>query len=198
MTRMELAVTADAFAHDPLAARLDDLAAIAERTGGEVTATHEPFLAQVSLRLDPALADRVPFPLPLEPNACWEEGERAALWLGPDEWLVLGPPSNGAEIAAELDSALDGLHYSVVDVSANRVAIEIGGPGRFELLSKGCTIDLHSLAWAAGMCAQTLLAKTQVLLHERADTTRLLVRPSFADYLVDWLLAATTDWSVTG
>jgi sarcosine oxidase gamma subunit len=40
------------------------------------------------------------------------------------------------------------------------------------------------------MCAQTLFAKAQVILHERADTTGVLVRPSFADYLVDRLLAA--------
>ena len=40
------------------------------------------------------------------------------------------------------------------------------------------------------MCAQTMLGKAQVILHERADTTTALVRTSFADYLVDWLLAA--------
>jgi sarcosine oxidase subunit gamma len=184
-------VTADEFARDSLVGRLDDLAAIAERTGGEVTVDHVPFLAQVSLRLDPALADRVSFPLPLAPNTAWDDGHRAALWLGPDEWLVLGPANAGAEIAAVIDAALDGLHRSVIDLSANRVAIELGGLGRFDLLSKGCPIDLHPLAWTAGMCAQTLLAKTQVILHERAETTGLLVRTSFVDYLVDWLLAAT-------
>ena len=184
-------MTVDALARDPLARRLGDLAAIAERTGGEVTVEHVPFLAQVSLRLDPALADRVPFPLPLVPNNAWEDGPREALWLGPNEWLILGPQHAGAEIAAELDASLAGQHRSVVDLSANRVAVELGGPGRFDLLSKGCPIDLHPLSWAAGMCAQTLLAKTHVVLHERADSTGLLVRTSFADYLVDWLLAAT-------
>jgi sarcosine oxidase subunit gamma len=184
-------VTADPLARDPLAGRLEDLVSIAGRTGGEVTADHVPFLAQVSLRLDPGLADRAPIPLPLEPNTAWEDGPRAALWLGPDEWLALGPPHAGGEIVAELDSALTDVHRSVVDVSANRVAIELGGPGRAELLSKGCPIDLHPLAWTTGMCAQTLLAKAQVILHERADTTGLLVRTSFADYLVDWLLAAS-------
>jgi sarcosine oxidase, subunit gamma len=184
-------VTADAHARDPLAIRLDDLRSVSGRTGGDVTVAHLPFITQISLRLDPALADRAPFPLPLEPNTAWEDGPRAALWLGPDEWLVLGPPHTGPEIVAKLETALDGLHRSVVDVSANRVAIELGGPGRFDLLSKGCPIDLHPLAWTAGMCAQTLLAKTQVIVHERADTTGLLVRASFAHYLVDWLLAAS-------
>jgi sarcosine oxidase subunit gamma len=183
-------VTADVRSRDPLAARLDDLASIAGRTGGEVTAEHVPFLAQVSLRLDPALAGRAPYPLPREPNTAWEDGPRAALWLGPDEWLVLGPSRAGDEIVRELESALEGLHRSVIDVTANRVAVELGGPGRFDLLATGCPIDLHPSVWTAGRCAQTVFARAQVILHERADTTGILVRPSFAGYLIDRLLAA--------
>jgi sarcosine oxidase subunit gamma len=183
-------VTADELARDPLASRLADLAGIAERTGGRVTLEHTPFLAQVSLRLDPSLADLVPFPLPLEPNTAREEGQRAALWLGPDEWLVLGPAHTGGEIAAELERALEGSHRSLIDVSANRVAIELGGPDRFELLASGCPVDLHPRAWRVSMCAQTLFAKTQVILHERADTTGVLVRASFAGYLIDRLISS--------
>jgi sarcosine oxidase subunit gamma len=182
-------VTAEAFERDPLASRAGDLAAIAERTGGRVTFEHVPFQAQVSVRLDPSLAGRAPYPLPLEQNIAWEDGARAVLWLGPDEWLVLGRPHAGSEIATELDAALEGSHRSVIDVSANRVALELGGPGRFDVLASGCPIDLHPRAWRRGMCAQTLFAKAQVVLHERADTTRVLVRTSFADYLVDRLIA---------
>jgi sarcosine oxidase subunit gamma len=183
-------VTVEAFARDPLASRASDLAGVAERTGGRVTVEHVPFLAQVSLRLDPSLVDRAPFPLPLEPNTVWDDGSRAALWLGPDEWLVLGPPHAGRRIVAELEAALEGLHRSVVDVSANRVAIELGGPDRMTLLASGCPLDLHPRTWWSGMCAQTLFAKAPVILHERAESTGLLVRPSFADYVVDRLLVA--------
>ena len=184
------AVTADASARDPLAARIDELTVVAERTGGQVMLEHVPFLTQVSVRLAPALVEHAPYPLPLEPNTAWEAGPRATLWLGPDEWLVLGPRHAGDAIVAELEAALSGEHRSVIDVSANRVAIELGGPARFELLASGCPLDLHPRSWRAGMCAQTLFAKTQVILHERAETTGILVRPSFADYLVTRLLAA--------
>jgi len=163
---------------------------MAQRTGGRVVVEHVPFLAQVSLRLDPSLADRAPFPLPLAPNTVWEEGSRAALWLGPNEWLVLGPPHAGEQIVAELEASLEGEHRSVVDVSANRVAIELGGPGRLELLARGCSIDLHPRGWRSGMCVQTLFAKAQVILHERAETTGVLIRSSFASYLIERLLAA--------
>ena len=176
----------------PLTGRLGDLARVADTTGGEVVLEHVPFLAQVDLRLDPAEVARASYPVPLEPNTAWEDGPRAALWLGPDEWLILGRPGDGPTIVAELEAALAGMHHSVVDVSANRVALEISGGRAKEVLSKGCSLDLDPRGgWTAGRCAQTLLARVPVILHERAETTGILVRPSFAEYLVDWLVDAS-------
>jgi sarcosine oxidase subunit gamma len=174
----------------PLAHRLEDLARIEAATGGNVVVEYVPFLAQVDLRSAPELATRAPYPLPMTPNTVWEDEPRAALWLGPDEWLILGPPGSQGDIVEELDAALDGTHHSVVDVSDNRVALELGGPGVNALLAKGCSLDLDPRAWGVGSCAQTMLGRAQVILHERTATTGLLVRPSFADYLVDWLLDA--------
>ncbi|CAN5679508.1 hypothetical protein BH18ACT17_BH18ACT17_06990 [soil metagenome] len=182
-------MTVDRTVRDALAARAGVLADVSVLTGGRVAVEPQPFLAQVSLRLDAALAERLPFVLPLEPNTAWEDISRAALWLGPDEWLVLGPPHAAPEIVAELGRALEGEHRSIVDVSATRMAIELAGPDRFELLASGCGLDLHPRSWHAGMCAQTLFARTQVILHERDYATRVLVRSSFAGYLVDRLLA---------
>jgi sarcosine oxidase, subunit gamma len=174
----------------PVAHRLEDLAGIEGATGGNVVVEHVPFLAQVDLRLAPELAARAPYPLPRTPNTVWEDGPRAALWLGPDEWLILGPPGSQGDVLHELEAALEGEHRSIVDVSDNRVALELGGPGVKELLAKGCPLDLDPRAWGAGSCAQTMLGRAQAILQERTATTGLLVRPSFADYLVDWLLDA--------
>jgi sarcosine oxidase subunit gamma len=172
---------ADALARSPLADRAADLATI----GAEVV----PFLAQVDLRIDPAHAGLAPYPLPVEPNTAFDDGRRAALWLGPDEWLILGPPGAATEIVGELETAFKRVDRSVVDVSANRVAIELTGPGRFDLLAHVCPLDLDPRVWATGRCAQTLLGRAQVVLQERTETTGILVRPSFADYVVDLLLA---------
>jgi len=174
-------VTADVRARSPLADRVAELATI----GGELV----PFLAQVDLRVDPAYAGLAPYPLPLEPDTAVDDGRRAALWLGPDEWLILGPPGGGAEIVGELEGAFASIDRSVVDVSANRVAIELNGPGRFDLLAHLCPLDLDPRVWTARRCAQTLLGRAQVILQERTDATGILVRPSFTDYLVDLLLA---------
>ena len=111
------------------------------------------------------------------------------LWLGPDEWLVVAEPGGAAAIAEELERSLADLHRSVVDVSSNRVVLELSGSSRHDLLSSACPIDLHPRSWADGRCAQSVFGAAQVLLQERRGTTRLFVRPSFADYVVDLLLA---------
>ena len=183
-------MTADARARSPLADRATDLATI----GGELV----PFLAQVDLRVDPAYAGLAPYPLPIEPNMAVDDGRRAALWLSPDEWLILGPPGATAAIVAELEAAFAHVDRSVVDVSANRVAFELTGPERFDLLAHVCPLDLDPRVWAPGRCAQTLLGRAQVVLQERTETTGILVRPSFADYVVDLLLAVHGAVGVVG
>jgi sarcosine oxidase subunit gamma len=167
------------FARSPLADRAGDLAAAGAREAA--------FLAQVDLRVDASSAARSLVELPTTPNRWLATGAREALWLGPDEWLVVAPPGSTPAVVAELEGALDGLHRSVVDVSANRAVVELAGPARFGLLTQGCALDLHPRVWRDGMCAQTLLARTPVILQEREGATRVFIRSSLAGYLADWL-----------
>ena len=128
---------------------------------------------QVDVRGEPPLG------FPVEPNTTADLADRLVFWLGPDEWLVLG----GAE-ADYPDAA------AAVDVSASRVAFELAGTGAADVLAKGCSLYLDLLA--PGGCAQTLLARAQVILYRPdADTFGILVRPSFAGYLRTWLQDAT-------
>ncbi len=149
-----------------------------------------PFLAQVDLRVAAETARHLA--LPRRPNTVLAAGDRAALWLGPDEWLVTGAPGSAPAIAAELAAALPDAPSSIVDVSANRAVIDLSGPAALDVLARGCSLDLHPRSWWAGVCAQTILGKAQVILDQRADATRIYVRPSFAGYLVDWLTNAAT------
>ena len=160
----------------PLAGRAGDLAGVAR----EVEA-----LAHVDVRVDSAPAS---VGLPLEPNTWIANGDREALWLGPDEWLIVGPPGTEDSISKDLERALVGLPHSVVDVSAARAILEVEPAVRLDLLPQGCGIDLHPRSWREGMCAQTLLARVPVILQERETSTRIFIRPSFANYLVDWFV----------
>jgi sarcosine oxidase subunit gamma len=129
--------------------------------------------AQVDVRGEPRTG------FPVEPNTTAELDGRLVLWLGPDEWLVLG----GTE--ADYPDA-----QAAVDVSANRVAFELAGPDAADVLAQGCSLDLDLMA--VGACSQTLLARAQVVLYRPdAETFGILVRPSFATYLRAWLRDAT-------
>lgn len=167
-------------ARPPLADRAEDLAAVG--------AVELALLAQVDLRVTEAMAARAPLALPLAPNTWRATGDREALWLGPDQWLVVAAPGAAATLVAELEQAYQGQPRSVVDISANRAVLELVGEDRFDLLTQGCGLDLHPRAWHDGRCAQTLLARAPVLLQERDRATRLFVRASLAGHLVDWLL----------
>jgi sarcosine oxidase, subunit gamma len=164
---------------------------LAERSGHleGVGARELVFLAQVDVRADPLTAARLGFPV--EPNTVASHPDRDILWLGPNEWLVVGLGGTAEALVAELETTLGGVHHSVVDVSANRTGIELAGPSRHELLSTACPIDLHPHSWSDGRCAQTVFGAAQILLQEREGTTRVFVRPSFAAYVVDLLLAAS-------
>jgi sarcosine oxidase, subunit gamma len=166
--------------------------ALDERSGdlARLSASELAFLTQLDVRVDPSTAATLGFPT--QPNTATSSGDRDVLWLGPDGWLVVGEPGAANAIAAELAAALDGRHHSVVDVSANRVVLELAGRSRYELLSSACPIDLHPRSWRDGRCAQTVFGAAQIALQERGGTTRLFVRASFAGYVVDLLLAAAS------
>ncbi|MGH3239341.1 MAG: sarcosine oxidase subunit gamma [Spirillospora sp.] len=115
-------------------------------------------------------------------------GDPYVLWLGPGWYLVMGSPGQARD-------HLDGLRGSTVDVSAARVVLELSGPSARAVLAHGCPLDLHPGAFWPGRCAQTVLAQTQMILHQTAqDRYRVLVRTSYADYAVRWLLDAMTEY----
>jgi len=127
----------------------------------------EPVVAsQVSVR------GEAPPGFPVEPNTVAEVDGRTVLWLGPDEFLVLGGREEDFPDAA-----------AAVDVSAGRVVFELAGPGAADLLATGCSVEV-----APGRCAQTMLARAQVvLLRPEPDRFWILPRPSFAPYVRAWL-----------
>jgi sarcosine oxidase subunit gamma len=118
------------------------------------------------------------------------------VWVRPDEWLVIGDAASRAPLLAALGEAVgDGTAHAegaVVDLSASRHALELAGPRTRDVLAAACALDLHPRAFPVGHATQTLLARAPLLLElaDDAPTWRLLVRPSFVAYVVDWLTDA--------
>jgi sarcosine oxidase subunit gamma len=130
-------------------------------------------------------------------------GERiAALWLGPDQWLVTCPAADAARLVGALREALADVHAAVTNVSDGRVAFRLAGPSARDVLAKGCPLDLHPRAFPVGGCAQSLLAKASVLIHlvdddrERGPSFDVYVARSFAHYLWLWLEDAGREYGV--
>jgi sarcosine oxidase, subunit gamma len=139
-----------------------------------------------------AAAERA-FGTPLPTTACraGTQGERAALWLGPDEWLLTAPEADGAAVLTGLESALTGVPCSLVDVSHRQIALEVAGAHAELLLAAGCPLDLHPGAFPVGMCTRTLLGKTEIVLWRLSpEAFRLEVWRSFAAYLSAFLVEA--------
>ena len=135
--------------------------------------------------------------LPVEPNTISLGGNRI-FWLGPDEWLVVASGASTATLLSGLSKALAKHHAAVNDVSGGNIAIRLSGADTRNLFAKGCTLDFHPAVFGAETCAQSALGKAPVLfgMLDDAPTYELIVRRSFAEYLVKWLTHAGREYRI--
>lgn len=126
---------------------------------------------------------------PTEANTVVESGDYRIYWLGPDEWLVVTPAAQQDRVKKELLDALDGVFCSVVDNSSGLTMLHITGDNAAALLATDCPFDLHPREFEPGQCAQTRLARAGMTISPLADGTgfEVIIRRSFADYLLLWL-----------
>jgi sarcosine oxidase subunit gamma len=136
--------------------------------------------------------------LPAEPCRAAAADGRAALWLGPDEWLLLG--------FAALDSGFAGVNvgrgfagvnvergfavvdvgrgFAVVDVGHRQLGFRLEGADAARVLAAGVPLDLAEPAFAVGMCVRTLFDKVEIVLwRTRQAAWRIEVARSFAPHL---------------
>lgn len=118
-------------------------------------------------------------------------GDRAALWLGPDEWLLIAAPDHGPDIAAALAQALAAVPHALVEIGHRQAALELRGPRAAEALNAGCPLDLDLSAFLVGMCTRTLFAKAEIVLWRTDDEAfRIEAWRSFVPYVHGLLMEA--------
>jgi sarcosine oxidase subunit gamma len=181
-------------------AHLSDRMAQASRPDA-VGVAETPYTGMVSLRVDPAspaaarVAAVLGAPLPAAVGEVTSSGAHQALWLGPDEWLVV-TTTDALALSDQLAAAVGEDPGLALDVSANRTVLELTGPRARAVLEKGCPVDLHPRSFGPGSAVSTTLARVPVLLWQTGDTSyRLLPRTSFADYVARWLLDAMVEYT---
>lgn len=181
--------------------RLLPLTGTAPLTGSAVSLTPVPPCARFVLRARPAAqeaaATALGFALPADACRASVSGARAALWQGPDEWLLLLPEADAAGFPAALAGAVAGtVPYSLVEVSHRQSALTVSGPQAATVLNSGCALDLDIAAFPAGMCTRTLLGKADITLW-RTGPERFHVEAwrSFLPYVFGFLSEAAREFT---
>ena len=164
------------------------------------TLTALPPLARFILRgraaAQDAAAGPLGFALPQQACRAASVGDRAALWLGPDEWLLLTAEADGPALHAALESALAGLPHALVDVGHRQSGLTLAGPVAALVLNAGCPLDLDPAAFPVGMCTRTVLGKADIVLWRTApDAFHIEAWRSFLPYVWRFLGEAARDFA---
>ena len=174
-----------------------------QRLPDTVGITAEPYVAMVDVRLgtvDAEVSAALGVDLPTTPNT-WVAAEAGrVVWLGPDEWLLCSTTEAPEDLETRVRAAVVPLGGAATDVSAQRIGLRLTGSRAFDVLAKGCSLDLHPRVFGRGSSAQTTLGQAGVVLlalSDAGDDYAVLVRSSFAGYLADWLLDAALEFTTT-
>ncbi|MCB8881823.1 sarcosine oxidase subunit gamma [Acidisoma cellulosilytica] len=115
-------------------------------------------------------------------------GSRAALWLGPDEWLLLMLPTETDAVIAAAASALAGLPHSLVDISERQYALGLSGRLAATVLAGGNPLDFDLSTFPVGMCTRTIMGKAELAIwRTEPDRFHIEVWRSFAPYIRGFL-----------
>lgn len=179
----------------PLGQPLQALQALAGDYASGPGVAMRPIPARVSVSLRSradavsALGQALGLALPQRPKTSAEADGLAALWLGPEDWLLVGADV-ASRSASDLIAAVEGsgiAAQSAVDVSDRYVGITVDGPAAEAVLSAGCPQDLRLRTFPVGAVSRSVLSKADVVLWRRGETRfELLCVRSFADYV--WAL----------
>jgi len=169
---------------------------LAGRHGGSagVRLTPATSASRISLRSPEAsvaaLSSALGLMLPPSPKTSAQAGSRTALWLGPDEWLVID--ESAVDLVAVAGGS--GVLHSATDISHRNIGIIVSGPDVEACLSAGCPQDLSLGVFPVGACSRTLFGKVEiVLLRLDAETFRVECWRSFSDYVFGLLAEAAED-----
>jgi len=152
-------------------------------------------IARFSLRIDPsetaAAATAFGTPLPTRiGQLATTPGGRLALQLGPDEWQLLVPLSEGDAIV-ESFGRLQAPH-SLVDIGHREEGILVEGEAASLALRSAIAFDIEAMPVGTG--CRTVFDKAQIILiRETENRFRIEVWRSFADHVWHILHAASRE-----
>jgi sarcosine oxidase subunit gamma len=132
--------------------------------------------------------------LPIEANTSTSGETLTALWLSPDEWMLVSNEtiSEGTNTYEVEDNLINNISKvklgAITDVSDQFVMINIKGSKVFDLFATGSPFNFNEFKNKKGSVVQTILSHIDVIIHlTEINEVNLLVRRSFSQHLYSWL-----------
>ena len=132
--------------------------------------------------------------LPTEANTSTASDKLTAIWLSPDEWMIVSnelvsKDTNKYKLYEMLFNSISKTNLgAVIDVTDQFVQLELKGKNIYEVFSAGCPFNFNEFKEKKGSSTQTVLNHTDVILHHKDENiVNLFVRRSFAEHLCSWI-----------
>jgi sarcosine oxidase subunit gamma len=132
--------------------------------------------------------------LPTEANTSSSSSKLTAIWLSPDEWMVVSNElikknTNSYDLEESLYNSISKTNLgAVIDVTDQFVMLELKGSKIYELFSSGSPYNFNDFRKKKGSTTQTLLNNIDVIIQNRGENlVNLFVRRSFSEHLFSWI-----------
>lgn len=141
------------------------------------------------------LSKLVGLPTDVANNKFAATSSRYAIWLSPDEILLLTEAGAETSLAKQITDDAGRAHIAVNDITDALTSLHLTGPAVRDVLAKGCAIDLHKDHFIKADCAQTNLSHAGVTILALGDEEMILLcRTSFTDYTIAYLCDAALEF----
>ena len=132
--------------------------------------------------------------LPTEANTSSSSSKLTAIWLSPDEWMVVSNElieknTNSYDLEKSLYNSISKTNLgAVIDVTDQFVMLELKGSKIYELFSSGSPYNFNDFREKKGSTTQTLLNNIDVIIQNKSENlVNLFVRRSFSEHLFSWI-----------
>ena len=132
--------------------------------------------------------------LPTEANTSTISDKLTAIWLSPDEWMIVTndevkKDTNEYQLNEILFNDISKSSLgAIIDVTDQFDQLEIKGKNIYEIFSAGSPFNFSEFKDKKGSSVQTILNHIDVIVHNKGDQiVNLFVRRSFAQHLWSWI-----------
>ena len=132
--------------------------------------------------------------LPSEPNTSTSSEKLTAMWLGPDECLIVSnniveKQNDIYDLENSLKDTISKVKLgSVVNVTDHFIMINLEGNNVYDLLASACPFNFDKFMKNKGSVVQTIFAHIDIIVHHKdVNNLNLFVRRSFSEHLFSWM-----------